>query len=501
MKKLLSIVAIVMLIAAMTTVARSGDNFDLKKLISFQNGMWIAGVIDTSLTSSNEVNENEELNTASPAKKSSSMYFERETGDVWGISFIDEFRSSVKLPEMLFFVDMIKMQVTLDQRLVTYIQDTDVTGAATGLFGSGLNIWMIYRSVASIAMTFGNDIVKYTLGPSLQARIYFSQTGIDSFRAYPYLGNKFAFGKMLELQVNSEYMVRWYATAATANKPVDGSLNIDFRIGSPGLAGSGRWYLNAFAKRAVGYDLGPVTLGWFVRQRIDLDLSLNRWKDTVPGVTKDSEQTSTSYANTGLVKGYRFRTNAEVWVNPLRDMKLIGLNVGVTEFLDIQAAYAWNYATTIAFRTDTTVGAELILDKAVAIGAHFRVKTKDFANGGGVLMNGKPATATKAGAGDDSPTPVKLEWTNAESDITTAYFNKTKLIAHNTVPMGQGQMGPFISFTVVKNAFEWSFSYQGLAQFRNYDVSKNYIHSKYAPASETWWDWRNEVETYVLWKW
>jgi hypothetical protein len=501
----------------MFSAARSGDKFDLKKVVEFQNTMFIAGVQDSSLTSSNWADVNEELNCTPQKAKHSAGYFERENGDVGvGVTFIDEFRAGAKLADILFFADQVKLKVSLNQRLYTFIKDADVNGFVTGatdLFRK-FALTFQYRSYLDMSMTFGNDLVKYTLNPYIQARcIFTTAAGVDSVRVYSYLGHKIAITKIMDIQASTEYMVRWY----NETKPCDGTLSLDFRIGAPGLAGGGSWYLTAFEKRANGYDLGPVSLSWFIRASLDLDMNLAYWKDTDVGNGKLTNTTSTAYAYAGVMKAYRFRLRqAEIWVDVLKTNPIIGLNIGATEFLDIQGNWSHNWALTTTVRNDAKVGAELVLDKAFVIGAFARIRTQDFFNANGIALNGKLGqTSQKIYSNATATTKKDLSWVNQSTDVATVYYKTKsgKIYAYQTIPMGNGQIGPQIYVGVVKDAFEWMFCYQGFANFRTYDLKKtyatagsaktaqSYMKRMYAADSESYYNWRNEIETWVTWKW
>lgn len=511
MKKLLTVIVIIMLIATLAISARSGDKYDLKKLIEWQNTIYLEGIVDTSLTGCNDVLLSDggtiydEVNTEPIPKKQSTSYYEKETGGVVGMMLIDEFRCTAKLPTILFFVDAVKMNVSLSQRLYLVFGDTDHGNAS--LFGGGIGLGESqYRSYLTCKWSFGGDPVKYDLTGEIQARLVFSGAGIANVRVIPYIGNKITIAKILEIQANIEQTLRWDLMSTTTgssyttvmetvgggatNSNTSSNYNFDFRIGSPGHAGGGYHYLDKAPTRAKGYDIGPISLAWRIRSRFDLCLNHQRWKDTDPGSDNDNNKVSNSEVQKGIAKDWKFRTEEDIWVNVLKDVKLIDLNVGGYHFLMMNTNYAYNWPETIQIYQDIGAGVELVLDKAFFIGLQARIILNDFVNAWGVPMNGKE--------GDND------EWTTysyGQSNQRIVLGVAPDTEAYSKIFMGNGRIGPHIYVGVVKDAFQWVLNYTGLANFRTYDINGDNLKAKYDPRSTGYWNWRNEIETWVKWLW
>lgn len=498
MRKLFTAIFIFMLITTLVLSARSGDKFDLKKLIEWQNTIYLEGIVDTSLTRSNAPNVWEECNTEPIPAKQSVSYYEKETGGVKGMQLIDEFRAVAKVGKVPFFTNLVMMDVQLAQRFYLVFGNVN-QGVAVLWNGIGLDESQ-YRSYLTCSWTFGSSPVKYQLGAEIQMRLVFSAAGITNVRVIPYVSNKINISKWLEIQANVEQTLRWDATTNTDNDESNNNYtrsnyNFDFRIGSPGMAGGGYHYLTATPKRADGYNLGPISLAWRIRSRYDLGLRHQRWKDTDPGSDNDTNRVSSTDVQKGIADDWKFRTEEDIWVNVLKSVNLIDLIVGGYHFLMMDSNYAYNWPSTIQMYQDIGVGAELVLDKTFFIGVRARIILNDFFNAWGIPLINKEGKTDEWYSGTYGTSSMSTGMTKVGPDGYT----------YAAIPQGNGRIGPHIFVGYVKDAFEWVFSYQGLANFRTYDLYKD----NFAKMATTYgifrttgyWDWRNEIESWVTWKW
>jgi len=494
MRKLLTVIVALMLIATVAVTARSGDKYDLKKLIEWQNTIYLEGIVDTSLTRSNDFNKWEEANTEPLQAKQSVGYFQKEVGLAnVGMQLIDEFRAVAKLPKIPFFTNLVMMDLQLQQRFFIVFGDTD-HGFPALWNGIGLGESQ-YRSYITGKWTFGSSPVKYEFGAEIQMRLVFSANGILNVRVIPLYTNKLTILKLLEIQANVEQTLRWDITAnndtdVTNNSNTRSNYNFDFRIGSIGLAGGGYHYLAATPKRAEGYTIGPVSLAWRIRSRYDIGLRHNRWKDTDPGSDNDTNRVNSTDVQKGMADDWKFRTEEDLWVNVLKSVNLVDLNVGLYHFLMMDSNYSWNQALTTQVYQDLGVGVELILDRSFFIGVRGRMILNDWFNGYGVPLNGNHGADT---------------WQTGSYGVSTSTITVDG-DTYGTIPMGNGRIGPQIFIGYAKDAFEFVFNYTGLANFRTYDFYGNNFAEWYGAAASgfrgvAYWDWRNEIEAWVTWKW
>jgi len=507
MRKMLVFIIIALFIATMFTVARTGDLYNLKDRLSWENTLLVAGVMDSSIFRSENNNTAENFGVFGSTSKQSSLFYEEDSGGVNGtMTLVNTFRNSINIPGIVWLHDALKYQMGFENRLILLLQDrTVVTGVNgdVGSFFAGFILTGQYRSYFNQKWTFGNDPVKFELNFNNQIRFEFSDTnGIEAFRWYPDINVRLSITKILDIQLGAgEQHFRWQILnnpAATAVGSLNGNNQIDFRIGSPGQAGGGYHIPTAAPKRAEGYSLGPVNIGWRIRARHDITFNLGRIKDTFPGTAQNAGgkgTVSSAATESGVWTGNKLRVQSEIWVNPLASNKAIALNIGIAHKFMFEGDFSYNLPDTYVMTNDVRAGAELVFSKAYFFAAFFRYRGYDFINAYGAPLNGKLGDADAVSYADADD--------NVGTTVTGANITNGQTVS--AIPPGIGQIGPLVYGGFTKDAFEWVIQYQGFANIRTWDINgQNYTKGFTLTSLRdtlAYWDWRNELETWVTFKW
>lgn len=461
MKKLLTLIVIMLLTVSYLAVARSGDQYQLLNVLSFENYLRV------TVTDYSNIDDKE-------------LYGD----DLWTSSVAVFNQNKVKGSFSIPINDLITFKPDFENRITT---DGNSTGSSLESinwmerikFGARFDIGKIY----SLRINSESDL-KFTIGT------------FNNVIQKIFLDNRIFFS-VFEIDADLGYYITWKDNNPEDDQNVDLQLELEFIFKTKDFE---KWAdeVEKWRKKRAPWAVGPVGIGLYVEQQFNLYYNPENWKDTTPGKGRENShfdassnyQADTTYVGyageEGVFEKMKSATTLEFAIDVLKSNEKIGLVIALSETFTANVPYSWNKEETKDFSTDTVAGVSLFLDVMV-FGLYARVKTTDYYN----------ADSPEAGGvfeDDGNDEQDRADWWNT----TAEEIDGVEYAAH---PQHRGTVGPVIYVGFNKDWFEWKLMWTGATNFRRYDANRDNYTSTWGSNMSLQSSWINTLEASMRIKW